>query len=63
MVLGEPKFMGVEGVSDVKSFERSHVVCHCSKDESTATQRQLTRYDVPYLLRCDWRYQERQRED
>jgi hypothetical protein len=53
----------VEGASDVKSFERSHVVCHCSKDESTATQRQLTLYDVPYLLRRDRRYQERQRED
>jgi hypothetical protein len=30
ITLGEAKLMGVEGFSDVKSFDRSQVVCHCS---------------------------------
>ena len=60
MTLGETKLMGVEGAKDVKSFARSHVVCHCSGLSERWESTDIRAYNVPDLLRSDREHQERE---
>lgn len=52
---GVTKLMGDDGANDVKSFDRSHVVCHCEWVTLATTlqgEKPITD-NIPYLLRED----------